>query len=70
MEKRITLETTLFEITRLRASIAIAEYANAHIQTKIQNGDTENLESALEHCREIVDRLAKQEEMGDEQSQD
>lgn len=70
MEKRIVIETTLFEIARLKANIAIAEYANAHIQTKVQNGDTENLESALERCREIVDRLAKQEEMDDEQSQD
>lgn len=70
MEKRITLETTLFEIVKLRANIAIAEYANAHIQTKVQNGDTANLEAALERCREIVDRLTKQEETDDEQSQD
>ena len=68
MEKRIILETTLLEIARLKANIAIAEYANAHIQTRVQNGDTENLEAALKRCREIVDRLAKQEEMGDEQS--
>lgn len=63
MEKRITLETTLLEIARLKANIAIAEYASAHIQARFTNGDTENLEAALERCREIVDRLVKQEEM-------
>ena len=63
MEKRIILETTLLEIARLKANIAIAEYAKEHIKTRITNGDTENLEAALERCREIVDRLAKQEEM-------
>lgn len=67
MEKvRIVLETTLFDIARLKAGIAVAEYAKDHIQTKVQNGDTENLEVALEHCREIVDSLLKQEEIDGE----